>query len=221
MLHKRTLHLGSYDTAAHGWTLAALELTEPDPVTNIVDVPGRIRGSLDLSRVNTGEPEYTTRTLNATLEISTGDRLEREVKIADLTNQIHGRQLEVIHPDRPNHYAVGLLTVTRLYNDHAHGAVEIFGTCEPWLYSATETVVPLQATTTERTVNLLNMGAMPVVPVLLVEGGSVRLTYNGATREMAAGTYKWPHLFLTPGEHPVRYTGTGKITITYQEAVIR
>lgn len=68
---------------------------------------------------------------------------------------------------------------------------------------------------------ILNQGAMSVVPVLTVTGGSVALTYNGATQDMATGTYKWPHLYLTPGEHLVKYKGSGKLTITFREAVLR
>lgn len=221
MLTKRTIQMGGYNTAAHGWTLAGLEFPEPLPITNFVEVPGRVKGPLDLSRTLTGEPVYDMRELLVTLEISTGTRDEREAIIADLSNRLHGRSVEIVLPDRPNHYAVGLLSVTKLYNDHAHGAVEITGNCEPWLYAATESSVPLQAKTTAQTTKILNRGAMPVVPVLKVEGGSVRLTYGDSSKEMAAGEYKWPHFYLTPGEHPVTYTGTGKLTITYREAVLR
>lgn len=221
MLKKRTLFIDGYDTAAHGWTLAGLEFPEPPLVTNFVDVPGRIKGPLDLSRVLTGMPVYGARDLLVTLEISTGTRAERESIIADLINQTHGQRKEFVVPDRPNHYGVGLLTVTKLYNDHAHGAVEISGTCEPWLYAAVETVATMKATTAVKTTKLLNDGFMPVTPVLQVTGGTVRLTYSDASLEMAAGTYEWPHLFLAHGEHSVAYSGTGTLTITYREGVIR
>lgn len=220
MLTKRTIHLGGYNTASHGWTLAGLELTEPEQVTNYVDVPGRIKGPLDMSTALTGWPAYTSRDLLVTLEISQGDRQERELIIAELTNRLHGQRVEIIHPDRPHHYAVGRLSVRRLYNNPAHGSVEITGTCEPWLYAAEETQVPLTAASTEKTVTLLNQGAMPVVPLIQV-GGSVRLTYNGASLALSAGTYEWPELYLTPGEHKIAYTGTGAFTITYREAVLR
>ena len=221
MLTKRTISLGGYDTASHGWTLAGLGFTEPAPVTNLVEVPGRSRGPLDLSLALTGEPTYSTRELLVTLELSEGTYRDRELKISAITNQLHGRQVEIILPDRPSYYAVGQLTVTKLFNNHAHASIEIAGLCEPWLYANLETEVPLQATSTEKTTTIYNQGAMPVVPVLTVTGGSVALTYNGATQNMEAGTYKWPHLYLTPGEHAVKYKGSGKITITFREAVLR
>lgn len=221
MLTKRTLQLGGYDTASHDWTLTGLNFAEPLPVTNMVSVPGRIKGDLDLSYALTNEPTYGSRDFYATLECSAADYRERELKIADLTNRIHGRRIEIIIPDRPSHYAVGQLTVTKLFNNHAHASVEITGTCEPWLYSAVETEVTLQASTTVKSALLANLGVMSVVPVLTVTGGSVALTYADATLNMAPGTHKWPHLYLTPGEHPVSYTGNGKLVITYREAVLR
>ncbi len=222
MLTKRATQLGGYDTASHGWTLAAWELEEPSPVTKMQDVPGRIKGPLNLSNILTdGQPSYGSRPLRVVLETSEGDRLEREARISDIINRLHGQTVDIVGPDKPNHYAVGTLTVTRKYNNMAHGSVEISGTCEPWLYAATETVVTLQATEVEQTTTLLNMGVMPVVPVLQVEGGSVTLAYGTDSFAMENGTYKWPDLFLTPGEHVVTYTGTGTLTITFREAVLQ
>lgn len=221
MLTKRTIKLGGYDTAAHGWTLAGLEFPEPQPVTNFVDVPGRIKGPLDLSRALTDWPVYGSRDLRVTLEISTGDREQREAIIAELINQTHGQRKEFVLPDRPNHYGVGLLTVTKLYNDHAHGAVEITGVCEPWLYEDAETVTVLRATPTAQTARIYNQGTMPVVPVLTVTELSLMLTYNGSSLSLGVGNYEWPHLFLTPGEHEVTYIGDGTLRISYREAVLR
>lgn len=222
MLTKRTMQLGGYDTAAHHWTLVEWSLPEPDPVTNMQDVPGRIKGPLNLSNVLTdGLPTYGSRPFSATLETSEGDRLAREARISDIVNHLHGQQKEIVLPDHPNHYAVGVFTVSRDYNDLAHGAVKISGTCEPWLYARAETVVTLQAAEVAQTAELINLGVMPVVPVLQVTGGSVIIATSTASFGMEPGTYKWPELYLTPGEHVVTYQGTGTLTITYREAVLR
>jgi hypothetical protein len=225
-MKKRTLQLGDYDTAAHGlWTLTSWEFPEPAPEENLVPVPGRIRGPLDLSTVLTGgEPAYGARALSIKLESSEGDRLARAARISDMVNRLHGRRVDIVLPDRPLHYATGRLTVKTLYNDPAHASVEVAGVCEPWLYSREETTVQLQATAAEQTVRLRNAGAMTVVPVLEVtaeEGGSVLLAYGETRHALAAGTYFWPYLRLTPGDHVITYSGAGTLTITYREAVLR
>lgn len=225
-MKKRTIQLGGYDTAAHGlWTLTSWAFPEPAPAENLVQVPGRIRGPLDLSTVLTdGEPSYGSRALSITLESSEGDRLARAAWISDMVNQLHGRRVDIVLPDHPLHYATGRLTVKTLYNDLAHASVEVAGVCEPWLYSKEETTVQLQATAAEQTVRLRNAGAMTVVPLVNVtaeSGATVRLVYGVYSWALSAGDYQLPDLRLTPGDHVITYSGAGTLTITYREAVLR
>ena len=100
-MQKRTIKLGDYDTAAHGlWTLTGWEFPEPAPVENLVQVPGRIQGPLDLSTVLTdGEPVYGARTLSIHLESSEGDRPARAARISDMVNRLHGRRVDIVLPD--------------------------------------------------------------------------------------------------------------------------
>lgn len=223
---KRTILLGDYDTAAHGlWTLTGWEFPTPTQETNLVNVPGRVKGPLDLSTVLTdGEPSYGARSLTVTLESSEGDRLAREARISEMINNLHGRRVPFVLPDHPLHYGVGRLHVEKLYSDMAHASVKVTGTCEPWLYAQDETVVPLTATAEAQTVRLRNSGAMPVVPTLEITaaaGASVRLAFGAASIALSAGTYTWPELLLPPGDHVITCSGAGTVTIKYREAVIQ
>ena len=226
MMQKRSVRLGDYDTASDGlWPLAALDFQEPELETNLVPIPGRTRGPLDLSYVLTeGEPCYGSRSLSITLESSEGDRAARQMRISNMINRLHGRRVDIVLPDHPQHYATGRLSVKQSYNDLAHAAVEVSATCEPWLYSAKETQVVLQATSSEQVAHLTNSGAMTVVPVLEVTaeaGQNILLKYGTASGSFSAGIYSWPTLWLTPGEHEVTYSGAGIMTIKYREAVLR
>lgn len=53
-MQKRGMILGTYDTAMDGWTLSAWKLSSPEYVSNIVEVPGRVDGPIDLSTALTG-----------------------------------------------------------------------------------------------------------------------------------------------------------------------
>lgn len=223
---KRTIQFGDYDTAAHGlWTLTAWEFPEPEVEENLVPVPGRAQGPLDLSTALTdGKPSYGSRPLSVTLESSEGHRLAREARISEMVNKLHGRRVEIVLPDKPLHYAVGRLKVQTLYNDMAHASVQVTGTCEPWLYAREETVLQLQATETAQTLLLRNGGAMPLVPLVEIaaaDGATVNLVYGPHSWGLGAGSYKLPDLELTPGDHFITYSGAGTLTITYREAVIR
>lgn len=224
-MKKRTIQFGDYDTAAHGlWTLSALAFPEPPLIENFVEVQGRFKGPLDLSTALTdGVPVYGSRELTATLESSEGDREDREARISYMVNVLHGKTVQIIHPDHQQHYAVGRLKIQTLYSDPAHSAVQVTGVCEPWLYSRHETIVQLKAASNQKTARLRNSGVMPVVPLVVIEGTGVSfsLKYGENTWSLGTGSYMLPELLLSAGDHTITYSGTGTAKITYREAVLR
>lgn len=219
-MKKRSIIFGDYDTAARGWTLSGLALSDPEQKTNYLEKPGG-DGSWDLSTVlSNGIPRYKNRTLTVNLECSKWDRKQREELINELVNTIDGLEWEIILPDRPDHYLKGRLRVGVDYSDLAHSAVTITGTCEPWLYSRREAVVELTASSSNKTATLRNAGRRAVVPTLTATG-RLTLTYKGTKVELLAGSYQWANLLLTSGTHTLEYSGSGTLTLTYREAVLR
>lgn len=222
-MEKRTILLGDYDTAAHGlWTLTHWEFPEPEVEENLVTVPGRANGPLDVSTVLTdGRPRYGARPLTVTLESSEGDRMARDARIAEMVNKLHGKRVEIVLPDRPQHYAVGRLKVQTMYNDLAHASVQVTGTCEPWLYYKEEQVFQTTATTGSiPIITLPNRGAMDVVPLVQVPGGaSVRIEYKTFSWVLSAGDYRLPDLLLVPGDNEIKCNG--RSVISYREAVLK
>ena len=223
---KRKIVLGTYDTAAHGWTLTGWKLGAAVQKTNYVAKSGG-DGSHDLSTAMTdGIPRYNDRPLTVTLECSDGDRLSREAKIKQMINQLDGMRVDIEPPDDNLHHINGRLHIVREYNDMAHAAVTVRATCKPWKYANTETAVALTAKTAAQTTTLLNAGRQAVVPVIKVTGSSasVLLAYKSSigtvSEAFSAGTYQWPELLLTPGSHDLTYSGTGAVLITYREAVL-
>lgn len=217
----RTIVLGDYDTAAHGWTLTGYKLSDAEQKTNYVDKIGA-DGSWDLSTINTeGVPRYKDRTLTVTLEHSGGTRTDREEVINYMVNTLDGLEWQIKLPDRAGYYLTGRVHVAVDYNDPAHAAVTVTAICAPWLYKLTETQYTLTAAETSKTMILVNSGRLAMVPTLEVTG-SVALVYGTAYLQLTTpGTYEWPVLLLTPGSHALDYSGDGTLTITYREAVLR
>lgn len=216
---KRKITFGTYDTAANGWTLTGWKLSAAEEKTNLVDKPGG-DGSWDLSTaLSDGIPRYRDRTLTVTLECSEGDRLNREAKIRQMVNQLDGMREDIELPDDTFHHINGKLHVVREYNDLAHAAVTVTAICKPWKFANAETVVTLTASSTAQTVRLVNNGRRAVVPTLTV-GGSVTLEYKTASKALSAGSYQWPDLLLTPGDHVLTLRGSGSLVIRYREAVL-
>lgn len=222
-MKKRTVIFGDYDTAEHGWTLTGLTLGDPEQKTNYVEKVGG-DGSWDLSTVLTdGIPTYKNRPLTVNLECSKWNREKREALVNDLVNLLDGLVWKIILPDRPDHYLEGRLHVAVTRNDHAYAAVTVTGVCDPWLYCSRETVVELDYIgPTHQTVQLVNQGRLAVSPRLTTsDDGIVMLVYNGLQTTIQDGIFEWPALLLTPGYHTVEYWGTGKLKISYREAVLR
>ena len=221
MRKPREMIFGSYNTHATGlWTLTAWQLSDPVYKQNLVEVPGRSE-PLDLSTALTdGEPTYSSRTLEATFESSEGNRMAREGRISQMMNALDGYRMNIELPDDNEHYLTGRVSVKRLYNDEAHASVQVTVVCDPWKYSKAETVVNLQATTTTQQAVLINLGRRGVVPVLEVSEGEVLLVYGASSWALSAGMYALPDIYLTYGEHAITYSGTGKLTFTYREAIL-
>lgn len=220
---KRGTTIGTYDTAAQGWTMTAWQFSAPEYVSNMVEVHGRIDGPLDLSTAMTGgEPRYKARTYFATFERSDGTRLSREDAINTMVNWLDGWQQNIILPDDAQHYITGRVSVKKNYNDMAHASVTVTATCAPWRYNSTETIVSLVATDEAQTATFVNAGRRTVVPLLVVAGeGTLNLQYGTASWALGAGTYQLPDILLTQGSQEITYSGAGMtLTATYREAVL-
>ena len=220
-MEKRSIILGSYDTAVRGWTLTGWQLSAAQRKAILVDKPGG-HGHWDLSAVLTdGEPVYEARTLTATLECSEGDRLSREAEIDTMINWLDGWTVPIILPDRPLQYLTGVVHVERLYNDMAHASVTVTATCEPWRYNSAETVINLAVTTAAQTAEIVNPGRLSVVPLVeITTNSSVLLGFGASSWALSTGSYKLPDLRLTQGTHKLTYSGSGAVTLTFREAVL-
>lgn len=224
-MQKRKIIIGTYDTALEGqWTLTAWSLGRAAAREDYVDVPGH-SGPLDLSTALTdGEPYYSSREFGAVLESSEGTRMEREQRINQMINKLDGWRKNIILPDDPLHYITGRIRVEKLYNDPAHASVRVTATCDPWRYNSAETVVGLVATSTEQIAALINAGRCSVAPKITITGGNVTLKITTGDQELTwaltPGEYIIGDIYLKSGSTPLKYSGSGQITLTYREAVL-
>ena len=224
-MEKRKIIIGTYDTALEGlWTLCSWGLSKAEANEEYANVPGQ-SGPLDLSTVLTdGEPYYSSREFEATLESSEGTRLEREDRINQMINKLDGYRFNIILPDDSLHYISGRVRVEKLYNTPAHASVRVSATCDPWRYNNAETVVGVTATSTAKTVTLRNNGRLAIVPRVKISGGTVTFKYTAAgstkTWTLSDGSYNLVDIYVKTGTAVVTYSGTGTVTFTYREAVL-
>lgn len=224
-MQKRKIIIGTYDTALEGlWTLTSWSLGKPVANEEYLNIPGH-SGPLDVSTVLTdGEPYYGSRPFEAVLESSEGTRLEREERINQMINKLDGLRFNITLPDDPTHYINGRVSVEKVYNTPYHASVQVRATCDPWRYNNAQTVVGVTASTTAKTVTLINNGRLSVIPRAKVTGGTVTVKYtsDGTTKTwtLNTGEYNLVDIYLKTGSAVVTYSGSGTVTFTYREAVL-
>lgn len=215
----RYFTLGKYNTW-HDWglTLTAKDLTPPAPKINQIDIPGA-HGSLDLTEALTGEIPYADRTLSASFASSEGSYVERTRLFWEICTALHGKRIEIVEPDDPDHYFLGRVSIAGLEHNQAYMTFRISATCEPWRYAREETVREVYLANEALDVVLHNAGVRTVCPDITVDG-SVTLIYGDASVTLSSGTYKVTDLRLRHGYTVARLVGRGTVAIRYREAVL-
>ena len=215
---KRFFKIDRYNTAYDwGLTLTAKETPPPEVKTNYVSLDG-MSGTLDLTEALTGEPTYNDRTVAASFMCSEGTFYDRVHLVHDIITALHGKKVQIIEPDDPEHYFLGRVHITPVLGSHAYTELEMEAICEPWRYALNETerMVNVNGSTD---VVLNNTGVRTLSPTVSVSG-TVTLSFDGFSQELTAGTYKLTDLRLRQGDNVIGVSGSGTVTFTYREATL-
>lgn len=215
----RAVQFGEFHTA-DDWDLIlnAKTMNPPNPKTVTVTVDGR-DGDLDLSEALTGEVKYSRRSATFTFLLTGYTESERAETLTEIINSIHGKNLNIIEPDDPDHYLVGRCTVSDVKNTKAYASFKVTADCEPYRYATNEVNRFITASATPVDVILTNTGRKTVTPTLTVDG-TVNLAFGSSNVALETGTYKLSSLLLKTGTTTVTVSGSGTVMFTYREGVL-
>lgn len=213
---KRFFMLDKFNTW-YDWRLilTAKSAPKPEPKTNYVKLDG-VSGSLDFTEALTGEVAYDDRTVTASFSASEGDYVSREQLFRDITTALHGRKIQLIEPDDPEHYYLGRVRVLDWVNTPAYATFSIEATCEPWRYAVNESERRVDVSGGMDLV-IVNRGDKTVTPTITVSD-AMEITFNGTATTLSAGSYKITDLRLVHGANVIGLSGYGTVTFTYREA---
>lgn len=215
---ERFFVLDKYNT----WTdwdliLTAKTVTPPEPKTNYVNIDG-MSGTLDLSESLTGGVTYNDRTVSASFWTDKGSRDDREKLFREIVRVLHGKKIQIVEPDDPDHYFYGRIVVNSSNNTLSYLEFSIEAICEPWRYAINDGVRRINVNgSTITDVVIYNNGVRTLTPTITVTG-SVTLTYAEKSVSLTAGTYKVSDLKLHQGGNNIGISGSGSVTFTYKEA---
>lgn len=197
-------------------TLTAKDVTPPKPKTNYVALDG-MSGTLDLSEALTGEVAYNDRTVTASFWTSEGTFQERVALLGEIGCALHGKKVQIIDPDDPEHYFLGRVKIKSQTYDQVHAEFTIEATCDPWRYAMEETERTVEVDGDAVDVVIHNYGVKTLCPEITVEG-TVTITFSGTSVVLTEGTYRIADIKLRQGITVVTVSGTGSVAFTYREA---
>lgn len=197
--------------ATHNLIYQTHEIESATPRTYYVSVPFS-DGDLDLTESITGEPTFNNRNgwvsvglmlgkgnKNNIRDILRRDFLGRAITLSfsDETAVYKGRCIDIEFSDK-----IGYYLVTFRFN------------LEPFRYKPTLTTYTYALSSTAAIKYISNIGK-PVTPTFIATGNTT-IVHNSNTYSISAGTYTLPIKLIT-GSNTLRVSGTGTLTVRYQE----
>lgn len=206
--------------AEYGLLLASKSISLPEVRTNMIDVPGR-DGLLDASEVLTGEVTYKNRTITLKLTgVDTVSGKKWPATISDFCNKVHGKRVKVTFPEDTAHYYSGRCSVGEVGLVKMMQTIPVTVNCDPWKYKNAKTTVSRSDLGTVYKQLSLPNERRPVIPTITVAQDTT-LLWGSSTINISAGDHILPAIRLAAGSNTLKAkvaSGTGSITMTYQEA---
>lgn len=198
------------------WLAPDPSIEEATPKTHYVDIPFG-NGSIDLTEALTGEVVYENRLIKFGLvlpaDVSQWDGIRKQ-----LTNEIHGRKLEIVMPQYPYYIFKGRLSVGRLKEDNSVATIPVTAEAEPFMLKEDLTylkkTIPAGGTLTLQ----LENERMTTLPVFS-STAEVQLVFKSKTYTHSAGTFQNAGILLTEGTNTLKINAAAGtvIEIEYQE----
>lgn len=204
----------------YGLLLASKSIFLPEVRTNMIDVPGR-DGLLDASEVLTDEVTYKNRTITLKLTgVDTVSGKKWPATISDFCNKVHGKRVKITFPEDTAHFYSGRCSVGQVGLAKMMQTIPVTVDCDPWKYKNAKTAVSRSDLSTAYKQLSLPNERRPVIPTITVAQDTT-LLWGSSTINISAGDHILPAIRLAAGSNTLKAkvaSGTGSITVTYQEA---
>ena len=196
--------------------LTGKEIGSPEVKRQTIDIEGA-DGELDFTDFF-GEPKYTNAQHRFDFE-SIQPWNEQLSQFTDIKNKLHGKKGRIVLDSDPSFFYVGRCFVSAYKNEATIGRISIECDCEPYKYKMEKTVAVLTINGSE-TFTLPNARKRAVPEVVVAATGSINIVYSTNIWDLGEGTYTLPELELVEGDNEIKLTGTGSVTLTWQEAML-
>lgn len=196
-----------------------VDVQPAEPRLNLIDIPGA-DGAKDLSTQPGGRVVYKDRKLTWTFALYPGDKWAE--KHRQVSGALNGKYCRITLDSDQEYYFLGRLAVKGYKIDNTLRQITVEASCRPYMLRQQETEVRVDyLSTAYQTLRLVN-DRKPTIPVITVTAETT-LLWKGSTITLSPGTHKVLDIELLEGVNQLDAkvtTGTGSITLIYQEGAL-
>lgn len=181
------------------------------PVRTVtVDVEGR-DGALDLTDYF-GEPLYDNREVEMTF--TAAPTSDRNSVFRALYNAIHGKRCKIELSEDGGIYYMGRCEVDDYDTNEPDGEITVTAVCDPYYYKAQPTTQTFEVSgSLQKTFPNMRRTVIPSFQL----SAAMQIKQGDNTFSASQGTWSDTRLTFGQGDNQLTFTGTGSVTVTYQE----
>ena len=208
--------------------IQSLTISTAEPKEELVEVPG-MDGSLDFSESLAGDTVFQNRTISISLAKRKNKSCLNEY--SQIQNNLHGRTMRIILSEEPNFFYYGKIRV-KDYDKYAilHTIdiecsvdpykYDLYASDEDWLWDSfdfeTGIINETKQIKIEGSKEITIYGRRKKVIPKITCDNPFKLTFNGQTYNLLAGTNYSPDIEICEGENILNFVGTGTVSIEYR-----
>lgn len=203
--------------------LAPFTPSPAKPQTNFLKVTGR-DGYLDLTEAN-GEVKFNSRDFTFKFTIAPDDEMTFDERVSFVSSLLNGLQCKITLDRDPDYYWFGRCVVDKYTQNKIIGEITVKATVDPYKLKQSATVVSValssdeQPEQTSQTVELEN-SRMAAIPTIECTDDGVIATFGETAYTLESGKNRILDIRFVEGNNEITLTGTGAVTITWQEGVL-
>lgn len=206
---------------SYGMELVAYDVGEPQPLINLIAVPGR-PGKLDATLALNGKVNYISRSVRAEFVIRDITYDEWQSRISTLFPLFQGVESKLTISTDPNYYYKGRFLISKEKNNPVTGSIVLECT-EAFPYKLETVTVEDTRTAEQKSVNVLGGAYNGAVSIYASSTGDVTFLNDKGIYDsvrLKAGTNAVPELHLRQGSNTLLFSYTGAVRITWERGIL-
>lgn len=200
------------------WLQGGFELSEPEIQTHYVEVEG-MDGSLDLTENLSGRPVYKNRTLKLTFDSPAGTYESYSALCSKIDRCLHGRRCRIVLDTDPDWFYLGRGKWSHTKDADGVETHVFTATVDPYKYYKDMTDLTVNVDGTADVV--LENSMAPATLLFTTADQGMTVQQGSAEYSILPGTNMEIYgITLLEGSNVLTITGTGTVTIRYQEGIL-